>query len=200
MAEELFWTKWSAIAQILAAVGTLAAVVVSLYLARRGEKPKLVLTAGIRLVITPGEEGPFPRIVDITVRNKGVLSAHISQYGWQTGVWRLKWPSWLARQRAVQNPGLTGYGVDPPFELPPGQKRLSALDYDNFLEGIEGMSGDPFFARRWPLIGLRPTPAYIVAYLESGITIKAPVESDFASALFETECRRAVRHAAAPPA
>lgn len=198
MAEELFWTKWSAIAQILAAIGTLAAVVVSLYLARRGEKPKLVLTAGIRLIISPGEEGPFPRIVDITVRNKGVLSAHVSQYGWQTGVWRLKWPSWLARQYAVQNAGQTGHGVDPPFELPPGQRRSSVLDYENFLNGIEGMSGAPFFARNWPLFGLRPAPTYIVAYLESGLSIKAAIESGLAKALFEAERNRARKSAAAP--
>jgi hypothetical protein len=198
MDEELYWSRIASIGQILGALGTFLAVLVSLYLARRGEKPKLSLRATIGVLINPGEEGPFPRIIDITVRNKGVLNAHVSQYGWQTGVWRFKWPSWLARQFAVQNAGQTGLGVDPPFELPPGQRRTTVLDHHNFLDGIAEMAGEPFFARRLPLIGLRPTPIYVVAHLESGMSVKAPVDSALARALFEVESRRAAMAAAKP--
>jgi hypothetical protein len=178
---------------LLGAAATLAAVIVSLYLALRSEKPRLKLSAGISLVIGDGDEPPYPQIIDLTVRNFGSLTAHVSQYGWQTGTWRWKWPDFLARQHAIQIPGATGYGKNPPFELAPGKRETSILNFDNFIEGISKKAGPPFFARKWPLLGLRPTPVYVVAHLESGLSLKEPVQSELAKQLFNAEQARAER-------
>lgn len=192
MTDEPFWTKWSAIGQILGAAGTFAAVVVSLHLARRAEKPKLKLECGVRVIIDPlyQGKGPRPRVVDITARNYGHLTAHISQYGWQTGLWFLKWPNWLTKQFAIQIPGDTGLGTNPPLELAPGTRRSSILNLTQFIDGIKKKTGEPFFARRWPIFGLRPTSIYVVAHLESGVTIRQRVEKVFEKVLFEAEAER----------
>lgn len=184
------WNKWAAIGQLAGAVGTFAAVLTSLYLSRRAERPKLKLIAGVRLIVDPDADGDFPKVIDTTVRNAGTLTAHVSQYGWRTGRWRFKWPNWLARQHAIQQPGQLGLSFDPPFELPPGQRRTTLLGYDNFMHWIGEKKGEPFFARVWPVLGLRRTAVWTVAYLESGVSIIARVEPDLAEDLFQAEARR----------
>jgi hypothetical protein len=184
------WNRWAAIGQLAGAIGTFAAVITSLYLTLRAERPKLRLTAGVRLVIDVQAEGEFPKVIELTVRNAGSLTAHISQFGWQTGRWPLKSPAWLARQYAVQQPGELGAGTDPPYELPPGQRRSTILDFGNFLGWIRRKKGPPFFARAWPGLGVRRTSIWIVAFLESGVSIKARVEPDFADDLLQAEVQR----------
>lgn len=51
MDEVTYWTKFGAIAQALGAVGTFAAVVVSLVVAFRARKPSLRITVGERIVV-----------------------------------------------------------------------------------------------------------------------------------------------------
>ena len=192
MTNSIFWTKWAAIGQVLGAFGTFAAVAVSLHLARRSEKPKLLLTCGIRLIIDPmqahGESRP--QVIDITVRNQGLITAHVSQYGWETSRSPFKWPTWASKQFAIQMPGLTGLGKDPPVEVKPGTRQSTILDFQNFKDGIMGKSGKPLFARKWPIFGLRSTAVYIVAHLESGLSIKHRVESDLEKELYEIEFDR----------
>lgn len=189
MSDELFWTKWSAIGQIVGAIGALAAAIVALYLARRSEKPRVKLSAGVRSVFQAGDEPPFPQIISLTIRNQGLTTAHVSQWGWRTGFWPLHWPAWARRQYAIQNCGTTDLGTDPPFELAPGTRQVTILDHDNFIEGIQEKSGSAFFARNWPVFGLRPTPIFVVAHLESGLSVQARAEPELQKVLFETEQR-----------
>lgn len=44
----LFWTKVAAIGQVAGAIATAAAVIVSLWIAFHGRKPRLKLTVGMR--------------------------------------------------------------------------------------------------------------------------------------------------------
>ncbi|MEO5611369.1 MAG: hypothetical protein ABIT68_01195 [Sphingomicrobium sp.] len=185
----LDWNKWAAIGQLVGAAGTFAAVVLSPYLARRAEKPKLNLSAGIRIIIAQGNEPPYPEVIDLTLRNIGSLTTHISQFGWQTGRWPFSHPRWAIRQYAIQMAGDTGMGTNPPYELPPGQRRTSILDHDQFFDGLQQKRG-VFFARNWPMLGLIRTPIWVVAHLESGVLIRERVERDLARALFEAEASK----------
>ena len=186
-----FWTKWSAIGQIAGAFGTFAAVITSLYLSRRGEKPRLNICAGVRILISQGSTKPYPEYVSITVRNVGTQTAHVTQFGWRTGLWKWKWPAWLKRQHAIQTSGMLRISEDPPFVVPPGTKRDTMLNKELFLESIANKSGGPFFAKDWPVLRRRPTAIFIVAHLESGISVSARVEDELADELFAAE-RKAI--------
>lgn len=183
------WNKWAAIGQLAGAAASFAAVVTSLYLAKRAEKPKLILRAGQRIILSPGATGPAPEVIDITIRNAGVLTAHISQFGWRAGRWPFKRPLWAIRQVAIQLPGDMGLGTHTPFELPPGQRRTMIINQENFMSWLAEKKGEPFFARQWPLLGLRRTPIWVVAHLENGLTIRSRVERELAEALYQAERR-----------
>ena len=187
MIDSEFWSKWAAIGQIVGALGTFAAVITSLYLSRRSEKPRLKVDAGVRMLIGHGSKKPYPEYISITVRNVGTQTAHVTQFGWRTGLWKFSWPAWLKVQHAIQTPGMLGIGEDPPFVVPPGTKRDTILDKKQFIEGIAKKSGGPFFARDWPIFNRRPTAIYIVAHLESGMSVSARVEENLEHELFAAE-------------
>lgn len=187
---ETDWNKWAAIGQIAGALGSFAAVATALYLARREERPKLRLNAGIRIIIGHGDGPPYPEFVVVTIRNTGLTTAHINQFGWRTGSWRFSRPKWLTRQFAVQTPGQTGMGFDPPYEVPPGQSRSTFLRMPDFLAGIEKKKGPSFFAREWPRLGVRRTSIFVTVHLESGITVVTLVEKDLVERLWNAEKKR----------
>lgn len=75
---------WSVIGTWVAGLGTVSAVIISLWLALHHNKIKLKVTAGHRLVITPGEEDA-PEFCSIHVVNVGVKPAKIISVSWRVG-------------------------------------------------------------------------------------------------------------------
>lgn len=84
----------------LSGVGALLAVVTALYLARMERTVRLKVSAGLRLIVTPGEE-QTPEVVDITVVNVGERPVVITNVLWRWGI--------LRRHYAVQ---VTGSPMD----------------------------------------------------------------------------------------
>jgi hypothetical protein len=70
----------------LSAIGTLAAVVVALYLAYRASRPKVQLSVRHRIVIEPGNNGTTPEFVMFKVVNAGDRPVRITQIGWKVGL------------------------------------------------------------------------------------------------------------------
>jgi len=68
----------------LAAFATLAAVIVALYLARRTEKVRLKVHAGLRVIIL-GDGSPPQEHVVISVTNVGERPVIINSVGWAVG-------------------------------------------------------------------------------------------------------------------
>src|SRR5215469_13441862 len=75
---------WIAIGSWLAGVGTIAATVVALYLARRGEKLSLRVSVALMDVIM-GDGSPFLEHLGIDVTNNGERPVTIIQIGWAVG-------------------------------------------------------------------------------------------------------------------
>jgi hypothetical protein len=75
---------WNAVGTWLAGIATLAAVLVSLHLARRSEKVQLRAFAGIRLLVR-GDGAPSEQHVAIGVTNLGDRTVTISSIGWAVG-------------------------------------------------------------------------------------------------------------------
>jgi len=80
---------WGVIGTWIASVGTLSAVIVSLWLAYHQGKIKLKVTAGHRLLITPGSKSQ-PEYCAIKVVNTGDRPANITHVGWETGWFKNK--------------------------------------------------------------------------------------------------------------
>jgi hypothetical protein len=98
----------------LAGIGSLLAVVVALHLARIEKAVRLAITAGHRLIITPGV-GQDAEVVEISVANVGSRPVVITNVQWKMGV--------VKRQYAVQV--ITGWDLDSlriHGELKPGHR------------------------------------------------------------------------------
>ncbi len=74
----------NAVGTWVAGIGTLAAVVVALYLARRGEKLRLNAHAGLRDVVA-GDGTPVETHLSIGVTNLGDRPVTINSVGWAIG-------------------------------------------------------------------------------------------------------------------
>jgi hypothetical protein len=85
-------------AQVLSAIATTAAVIVSLHLARRRPVPELQGYAGIYFLVNPGLPRPWPEFINVSATNIGSVDAVITGLGWQLHHWRKS-----KRAYAVQN-------------------------------------------------------------------------------------------------
>jgi hypothetical protein len=75
---------WNTVGTWLAGIATFAAVIVSLHLARRSERVKLKVLAGIRLVVG-GDGTPPEEHLNISVTNLGDRAVVLNTVGWAVG-------------------------------------------------------------------------------------------------------------------
>src|SRR5688572_29955936 len=95
MFDRATWQFINTFADWFAAAGTIAAVIVAIYLARRDKTVRLSINAGVRLIVTPGVKGPHPEYLSITAVNIGHREAQITNIGWHVGLFK--------RQHGVQS-------------------------------------------------------------------------------------------------
>jgi len=98
----------------LSALGTIAAVVVALYLARIDKQVRLEVSAGIRFMLTSGVPGPHPEYLAIRIVNIGHREAQVTNIGWKVGLFKKK--------LAVQTTRKDGLSSDLPIRLKDGQE------------------------------------------------------------------------------
>lgn len=55
----------------LSAIGTIAAVWVAIYFARQDKRLRIDVSAGNRLIVTPGQKGPHPEYLVVHIVNIG---------------------------------------------------------------------------------------------------------------------------------
>lgn len=75
---------WNAVGTWLAGIATFTAVVLSLYLARRGDRIRLKSYAGLRVVVR-GDGTPTEEHLDIGVTNLGDRAVTVTTVGWAVG-------------------------------------------------------------------------------------------------------------------
>lgn len=107
----------------IASIGTVAAVVVALWLAQRDRRPSLELRITHVLMIS-GYGGPTPEFISVRITNKGIRPATIEGIGWRSG-WFVRLP-FLKRKEAIQRTDLYAANPSMPIELADG-------DVANFL-------------------------------------------------------------------
>ena len=108
------WRFINTFAPWLSALGTLSAVALSLYLARRDKTVRLEVSAGHRLLVTPGTPGPWPEFLAISVVNIGHRDAQITNIGWRVGI--------LRKRHAIQTTITDGMSSQLPIRLRDGEE------------------------------------------------------------------------------
>ena len=103
---------WEAVGTWFTGIATFAAVFVSLLLARR-EGIRMTVSAGVRDVVSPGTEPPFPEVLSITVRNIGSRPAPIEGVAWR----RRPWSSRYAYQFFDPEGGFPGPSPTTPVDV-----------------------------------------------------------------------------------
>jgi hypothetical protein len=85
------WLFINTFADWFSAVGTIAAVITSLYLARAQERVKLRLYSGHRLLLATGRPDLRSEYVLVSVTNLGHRAVTITGIGWKSGIFRKKY-------------------------------------------------------------------------------------------------------------
>src|SRR5205809_736788 len=112
------WEIANTLAQLVGALGTLAAVIVSLWLARRQGAPRLKVRNGIYQMIQPGAVQPMQgEYFQVAATNTGHRDVVVNGIGWRVGRFR--------KRTFFQVP------PNPPFHTVP--KRLQPAEEALFL-------------------------------------------------------------------
>jgi hypothetical protein len=110
-------------------IGALLAVGVSLHLARQQTAVKLAVTAGHRVIVTPGEP-EMPNYVSVHVVNLGQQPVTITNVGWRMGIFRKRYAVQLLHGIRLSHV--------PPVVLTTGQQAgfLVPLEGTDWLENM----------------------------------------------------------------
>jgi hypothetical protein len=82
------WEVINGFANWFAAIGSIAAAVVALYLANRSNKPSAKVSVGHRIIVGPGSKKPYPEIIVFKITNTGDRPIRVVQIGWKVGLFR----------------------------------------------------------------------------------------------------------------
>jgi hypothetical protein len=186
----LFWTQVGAVGQLMGAVATTAAVIVSLWVVASERRPHIKVQAGMRMIVGGGE--PATDIVAISVSNHGLRTVSITSFGWRTGWISGLGPRWAKFQWAQQNPEarsdpLIGH-VQPPFDLAPGEERTIMLRAETYRRNNDQVKQRNFFGRKLPFQKeVSPANVCVVVSLAVFKSVITPVERPLARFLVTGE-------------
>lgn len=144
MSDTLLWV--TAIAESFSAIGTVAAVIVALWLARRDERLRLRIRVVVGGIVTRGQpvaETATPPVLWIKVTNIGRRPAEVAAIGWQLGVVRRR------RFVAIIDPDAVSSRL--PTRLEDGQ----VAHYMPPLKPFVDTMADEIRGHRWKALGLR---------------------------------------------
>ncbi|WP_312843265.1 hypothetical protein [Diaphorobacter nitroreducens] len=85
------WELYNSFSNWVSAFATVAAVTVSLYLARKAGRPRAKTSVGHRIVVAPGAKGTYPEIIVFRLVNVGDRPIRVTQIGWRTGLWKKRY-------------------------------------------------------------------------------------------------------------
>lgn len=174
-----FWTQdtWrfiNSFAPWLSAFGTISAVVLSLYLATRDRKVRLEVSAGYRVVLTPGNPSSQRGVLGIYIVNVGHREAQVINVGWKVGIFR--------KRLAIQQIERDGLSSTMPVRLKDGEEAryyLQLNDEDRWSEKFVQQMLQPF-----PKLQARFVT--VVAYTSVGRTFEARIEKGLQKQLIAT--------------
>ena len=118
----------------MSAVGTIAAVIATIYFAWRGQRIRLKISAGHRLIVGQGTPKPFPEYLCIRVVNIGYRDTNIKSIGWEVGLFNKRY--------AVQNIVQNQYSSKLPVLLREGEEANYFIPIDKEANWLEKFCQD----------------------------------------------------------
>lgn len=122
------WKFINSFAPWLAAIGTLAVAIVSLYIAFTPRPVRLKVSAGLRLILTEGQKGR-PEFLVISATNIGHRAAVIDNIGWEFG--------FIRKRHAIQIPPNNRYSSQIPATVNDGATAKWFFPLDRRHDGSE---------------------------------------------------------------
>lgn len=81
------WELYNSFANWLAALGTIAAVILSLHFARKSGKPQASVSVGHRIIVERGQKTDhYPEVIVFRIANTGDRTIRVTQLAWETGI------------------------------------------------------------------------------------------------------------------
>ena len=174
------WRFINTFAPWLSAIGTISAVVVSLYLAQSEKPVRLEVRAGHRIIIDPGRKDEPPEFLYIGAINTGHRVVTITNVGWKLGLFK--------KRHGMQIVQKDLYSSGVPVQIDDGEEAKWLIPLGRRDNWIERFSREFLQPRpRWNLFWLR-----LQIHTSVGKTFGARIESGLRKKLLE-ECRRQVR-------
>jgi hypothetical protein len=169
------WEFINTFAPWLSAIVTIFAVVVSLCLARRSESIKLNITAGHRLMATPGIKGPYPEYLAISIVNTGHRDVQITNIGWKVGFFKKQ------MQHAIQLIDPDGMSSPLPVWLRYGEQANYYIPLGIKREWLEDFTRD--FYNHHPQSRVKHTK--IIVSTSLGKTLESTIEDGLQKIILE---------------
>lgn len=171
------WRFINTFAPWLSAIGTILAVISSLYLAYAEKPVKLEIRAGRRVIITQGAKGKFPEFFYIDAINTGHRIVTITNISWKKGFFK--------KQHAVQVTPKNIYSSDMPIKISDGEEAKWLVPLDKEENWVECFSRDFLLPKpKWNLFWLK-----LQIHTSTGKTFKTRIEKDLKKVLLE-ECKK----------
>lgn len=121
--DEETWRFINTFAPWLSAFGTIAAVILSLYLARSDKRIKLDISAGHRIIVIPGNKDYRPNYLYIHIVNIGHREVQIVNIGWKIGFFKIE----QSIQTLIPNDGMSS---QMPIRLKDGEEAKYFIPLD----------------------------------------------------------------------
>jgi hypothetical protein len=141
------WRFINSFAPWLSALGTLAAVILSLHLARRSERPRIRTRITLSTIV--GERQPIAqglKVLDFSVCNLGARPITVKNLCWQTGV--------LRKRHYIQIAPSNAYSARMPVKLDHGDTATFVFPLDELPakdDAVAKAVGDTW----WPALAVR---------------------------------------------
>ncbi len=134
------WAALNAIGAVFSAIGTVAAVIVALHLARRDYYPRLSITNAIMQTAEPtGSARQILELMTIDGTNIGHSAVTVKGIFWTLG--------WFRKQTFVTVPYSNSYSTPLPKELTHGQQVFLALPLADHIKGLNSFVR--YLKERW---------------------------------------------------
>ncbi len=162
----------------LVGIGTVGAVITSLYLARRDSRVNLKVSAGHRIIVGAGIniKDP-PDYCSIYIVNQGFRKATITNIGWRVGFFR--------KQYAIQQIDGNAYSSPLPVELSDGQEAKYLIPFKNPSGQHHWIDEFPKgFLDKWPNFRVRTLRLQV--FTSVGKTFEAKLEKGLIEKIVES--------------
>ena len=156
----LLWTKIAAVGQVVGALATAAAVIVSLWIVISDRRYALDVAIGIRLRFV-GDGSPEEKLVAYNVTNTGQRSFRINSIGWRTGwisgLFSKIVPRFMRTRHAIQIAEDHHFSTQLPCDVNPGNSVFFFIDCQRFAQDRTDNDND-FFNRIMPFCKFKIRP------------------------------------------